>query len=113
MKHIFCLLIVALGFFSASAQPIIYKNDEVKDLKECVSKYTTVFWMQNISKSTTLVSTDEGLAWSFAEPDGSKKKFSSIIDLFNFMDKSGWRYVDKIEDGIMGKMVYLFEKKEK
>ena len=113
MKRAFCFLIVFLATTTLFAQPILIKGGDTKELKDCVSKYCTVFMVQSVATNYTLVSTDEGLAWSFAEKEtGAKKKFLSITHLFNFMDQSGWQYVDKIEDAITLKMVYLFEKKK-
>jgi hypothetical protein len=112
MKKLLLFLLLAYTCTSYS-QPIILRGGEIKDLKDCVAKYTTVFMVQAIGTNYALTSTDEGLIWSFAENQTSKKlKFQSITELFNYMDKWGWRYVDKLEDGLVGKMVYLFEKKE-
>lgn len=33
------------------------------------------------------------------------------MDVFNFMDKSGWRFVNNIIDSESDKLIYLFEKK--
>ena len=112
MKRLLLLLLIGCSSVLYS-QPVILRGGEIKDLKDCVTKYTTICLIQGLSVLSALVSTDEGLIWYFAENNSDKKmKFASITEVFNYMDRNGWRYVDKIEDELSGKKVYLFEKKE-
>lgn len=110
----FSLFLIALLFCSgAYSQPTLLPGGETKDLKDCVTRYTTVYIAQSMTFATR-VSTDDGLVGTLTESETGKKiLFTSYTKLFNYMDKWGWRYVDKIEDPLLGKTVYLFEKKEK
>jgi len=107
------ILFLLLGYSSLLySQPVMLMKGEIKDLKDCVSKYITVYMTWSVT-IVTRVSTDDGLIGSFIDKETGKKiLFTSYTQLFNYMDKWGWRYVDKIEDPLIGKLVYLFEKKD-
>jgi len=114
MRKLLCFLVVLFVAGSLYAQPIITKGGEIKDLKECVSKYCLVVFSNAGAGHTASACTDEGCQLNFADRvTGKVLKINNVIALFNLMDKEGWRYVDKFEDQIDNvNRSYLFEKKE-
>jgi len=113
MKKILCFLTVLFVAGSLYCQPIILKGGEIKDLKECVSKFCLVTFNNARDNHTATVSIDEASLLYFADREtGKKLQLDNVIALFNLMDTKGWRYVDKFDDGGGVFRSYLFEKKE-
>jgi hypothetical protein len=107
------LLILIIFPFITFAQKIEKKNTPgVFELKECVSNYCTVVAQVSGASINYYAGIDEGGICNFIEPDGSKKKFRSNVELLNFMHQNGWNFITTIGEGSTGAAVqYVFEKK--
>ena len=105
------ILVVTLNSFS---QKIISDNNELKDLKVEVTKYTKVTILTTAFKLNVTVDIDAGGIWHFYDEAAQKEvKFKTNIEVLNYMYRNGWTLKDRLPSEV-GQPVpqYLFEKKE-
>lgn len=107
---IFSLLFICLSLNSIS-QTIISPDKEVKELKDIVTKYTTVTLVPACFRMGVSVDTEISGFWSFYDATEQKQlKFTSGTQVLNFMYRNGWKLIQRIDSN--QSVQYLMEKKE-
>jgi hypothetical protein len=117
MKKLIIVCIILLISISIYAQQVkTYKEGiEKGDLKEIVSKYCIagIFHLSGEVWSVSIYADKDRL--TFKDPDkASSLEFSGPTEILNYMDKYGWKYIEKMSFnlGANDQLTLLFEKKE-
>ena len=122
MKKILYLLGVLITLaMSSTAQPVKPQMDggEIKDLKELVFKYCTIelyFESSDLPSGwKASIETEKRSLYFVTKETGEIIKFYDRMDLFNFMYREGWKFVNSLSPyrANGNRDSYLFEKIEK
>ena len=118
MKKLFLLVSVLVLFVFSSYAGVVVNGVDInkEDIRYCEllahGKWlsTKVSIVVDYGQETKLFSKDQKIQGS----DGKTKKFHSVIDALNFMDKNGWEHVDSyfLTEGKSNVLHFLFKKKE-
>lgn len=97
----------------AYSQKIIGDNQEIRELKNEVIKYTKVTILIIGYKWLVSADIDKGGIWNFYDETEQKPfKFKSSIHVLNYMYSNGWILKQQLDTGNNSSYQYLFEKKE-
>jgi hypothetical protein len=116
MKKLLLALIILVVSISCYAQPTkSYKEgSETGDLKELVSKYCIIGVYHLTTEWHATIYADRDKLVFLDKTTGKDVAFLSLTEIFNFMDKTGWKYVDPISLNITAndQLTYIFEKRD-
>lgn len=116
MTKLFLLSIVLLmsTFINAQTAKPTMGGAEISDLKEVVSKYCIIGVYHLTKEWHVSVYADKDKLLFTDKTSGNEIYFFGLTEIFNFMDKSGWKYIEKLSVNMDGvdQLTYLFEKKE-
>ena len=107
------ILMISIIIKAQSAKPYMGGAD-ITDLKEVVSKYCIIGTYHLSKEWHVSVYVDKDKLLFTDKSNGNEISFFGLTEIFNFMDKSGWKYIEKLSINMDGvdQLTYLFEKKE-
>lgn len=114
-KLIFAVIVLMVSISSYSQPTKSYKEGtETGELKEIVSKYCIIGVYRLTTEWHATIYADRDKLILIDKPTGKEFDFLSLTEIFNFMDKSGWKYVETISLNLTpnDQLTYLFEKKD-
>jgi hypothetical protein len=112
------LFLVTIGLFTQISFSQVFVSDQnINDLDityvQLVGVNTSMFGVKikvfvDYGQKAKLMKAD-----GIKDSEGKVKKFNSMMDALNFMDKNGWKYINYTEAIISGKLRYVYLLKRK